>query len=92
VGLGFHLSPGWPKTLEFFVCLFVTLFNVIVCAPDFALKALEYRKDFNPLNRGRFVVVHSCSTFSDYWHLATPQNAEVQKTAKIFFRRLKATE
>ena len=25
VGLGFHPPPGWPKTLSFFVCLFVCL-------------------------------------------------------------------
>jgi len=29
------------------VCLFVTLLNVRVCAPDFAMKALEYRNDFD---------------------------------------------
>ena len=58
-GLGFHPLPGWPKTLsflpaalrEFFVCLFVclsvTLLNVRVCAPDFAMKALECRNDFD---------------------------------------------
>ena len=50
VGLGFHLPHGWPKTLSFFglsVCLYVTLLNVRVCAPDFAMKALEYRNGFN---------------------------------------------
>ena len=48
VGLGFHPSPGLPKTLSFlFVCLFVTLLNVRVCALDFAMKALEYRNDFD---------------------------------------------
>ena len=51
VGLGFHPPPGWPKTLSFFVCLSVclsvTLLNVRVCAPDFAMKALEYRNDFD---------------------------------------------
>ena len=26
VGLGFHPPPGWPKTLSFFVCLFICLF------------------------------------------------------------------
>ena len=41
------------KTLSFclsvclFVCLFVTLLNVRDCAPDFAMKALEYRNDFD---------------------------------------------
>ena len=51
VGLGFHPPPGWRKTLRLFVCLFVclsvTLLNVRVCAPDFAMKALEYRNDFD---------------------------------------------
>ena len=50
VGLGFHRPPGWPKTLSFFVCLSVclsvTLLNVRDCAPDFAMKALEYKNDF----------------------------------------------
>jgi len=36
-----------------------------------------------PLDRERFVVVPPCSTFSDYCQLATPQNAEVKKTAKF---------
>jgi len=53
VGLGFHPPLGQPKTLSFVclfvclsVCLFVTLLNVRDCAPDFAVKALEYRNDF----------------------------------------------
>ena len=29
------------------VCLFVTLLNVRDCAPNFAMKALEYRNDFD---------------------------------------------
>jgi len=37
------------KSVESFVCLsvclFVMLLNVRVCVPDFAMKALEYRKD-----------------------------------------------
>jgi len=51
VRLGFHPPPGRPQTLNFFVCLsvflFVTLLNVRDCAPDFAMKALEYRNDFD---------------------------------------------
>ena len=48
VGLGFHPPPGWPKTLSFLsVRLSVTLLKVRVCAPDFAMKALEYRNDFD---------------------------------------------
>ena len=30
-----------------FVCLSVSLLNVRVCAPDFAMKALEYRNNFD---------------------------------------------
>ena len=40
-------AAGAAKNVEFFVCLFVTLLNVRVCAPDFAMKALEYRNDFD---------------------------------------------
>jgi len=51
VVLRFHPPPGWAKTLSFFVCLsvclFVTLLNVRDCAPDFAMKALEDRNDFD---------------------------------------------
>jgi len=87
---GARISPaaGVAKNVEFFclsVCLFVglsvTLLNVTDCAPDFAMKALEYRNDFDTI--GRFVVVHPCPTFSDCCQLATPLNAEVQKMAKI---------
>ena len=60
----------------------VTLLNVRGCAPDFAMKALEYK---TILIRGRFVVVHPCSTFSDCCQLATPLNAEVENMAKIVF-------
>jgi len=52
VGLGFHPPPAQPKTLSFlfvslFVSFFVTLLNVRDYAPDFAMKALKYRKDFD---------------------------------------------
>jgi len=36
-----------------------------------------------PLDSGRFVVVHPCSTLSDCCQLATTLNAEVQNTTKI---------
>jgi len=66
VGLGFHPPPRRPEMFIFlFVCLSVTLLNVRVCLPDFAMKALEYRNDFDALDRGRFVVVHPCSTLLD---------------------------
>ena len=50
-----QISPAarTAKTLSFLsvflsvVCLSVTLLNVRDCAPDFAMKALEYRNDFN---------------------------------------------
>ena len=48
---GARISPaaGVAKNAEFFlsVCLSVTLLNVRDCAPDFAMKALEYRNDFD---------------------------------------------
>jgi len=51
---GAWISPaaGVAKTLSFlsvclFVCLFVTLLNVRDCAPDFAMKAFDYRNDFD---------------------------------------------
>ena len=43
-------AAGVAKNVEFFclsVCLSVTLLNVRVCAPDFAMKALQYRNDFD---------------------------------------------
>ena len=53
---GARISPavGVAKNVEFlsvclFVCLFVTLLNVRDCAPDFAMKALEYRNDFDAI-------------------------------------------
>ena len=48
-GAGISSAAGVAKT--FFVCLSVclsvTLLNVRVCAPDLAMKALEYRNDFD---------------------------------------------
>jgi len=53
VGFGFHPPPWWPKTLSFFVCLFVCLFVMLLSvrdsAPDFAMKALEYRNNFDAI-------------------------------------------
>jgi len=52
-GSDFTRRRGGQKRLVFrlfvclFVCLSVTLLNVRVCAPDFAMKALEYRYDFD---------------------------------------------
>ena len=51
---GARISPaaGAAKKVELFVCLFVCLFVTLLnirdcCAPDFAMKALEYRNDFD---------------------------------------------
>jgi len=49
---GARISPaaGAAKNVEsvcMFVCLFVTLLNVRDFAPDFAMKALENRNDFD---------------------------------------------
>jgi len=51
---GVRISPaaGEAKNVEFLsvsVCLSVTLLNVRDCAPDFAMKALEYRNDFDTI-------------------------------------------
>ena len=40
-------AAGATKNDEFFVCLSVMLLKVRGCAPDFAMKALEYRNDFD---------------------------------------------
>ena len=58
VGLGFHPPQGQPKTLSFFfvclsVCLSVTLLNVRDCAPDFAMKALEFRNSVDAVGYGK---------------------------------------
>jgi len=45
-----------------------------------------------PLDRGRFVVVHPCSTFADCCQLATPLDAEVQKMAKMGLQQNKPIE
>jgi len=42
-------AAGVDKNVEFFVCRFVTLLNIRDCAPDFAMKALEYINDFDAI-------------------------------------------
>ena len=49
---GARISPdaGAAKNVAFIclsVCLLVTLLNVRDCAPDFDIKALDYRNDFD---------------------------------------------
>ena len=86
-----RISPAAEaaKNVEFFclsVSLSITLLNVRGCAPDFAIKANWSTETIvMPLDSGRPVVVHQCSTFSDCGQLSTSLNDEVQKTAKIVF-------
>jgi len=58
-------AAGADKNVGFFVrlfvCLFVTLLNVRVCAPDFAMNALKHRNDFDAVEWGN-LCVHLCST------------------------------
>ena len=46
-----RISPAArvAKNVEFFVCLFVCLSVTLLnfCSPEFAMKALEYRNDFD---------------------------------------------
>ena len=88
VGLGYHPPLGQPKRLSFlFVCLSVCSSRFwtseIVVHPISPWRHWSTETILIPLDRGRFVVVHPCSTFSDCCQLAMPLNAEVQKTAKI---------
>jgi len=46
-GARISLAAGVAKNICLSVCLSVTLLNVRVCAPDFAMKALEYRNNFD---------------------------------------------
>jgi len=97
VGLGFHPPPGWPKMLSFLsVCLFLCpsrFWTSEFVRPISPWRRWSRETILMPLYRGRFVVVHPCSTFWDWWQLATSLNGEVQKTAKIgVFRRHRTTE
>jgi len=79
---GAWISPaaGVAKTLSFlFVCLFVTLLNVRDCAPSpcFAMKALEYRNNFDAFGSGKVCSRAPVFNFLTLMRLATPQNAKV---------------
>ena len=45
--ISFAAGAAKKRSVFLFVCLFVTLLNVRDCAPDFAMKAFEYRNDFD---------------------------------------------
>ena len=51
-GARISLAAGAVKNVELLsvcACLSVTLLDVRVCAPDFAMNALEYRNDFDAI-------------------------------------------
>jgi len=53
------------RVLSVFVCFLpVTLLSGKDCGRHFAMKAFEQGNGFDALDRGRFVVVHPCSTLS----------------------------
>jgi len=83
-----RISPtaGAAKNAEFrlFVYPSITLVNVRVVRTISPRRRWSTETTLTPLDRGRFVVVHSCSTFSDCRQLATPQNAEFQNNGKIW--------
>jgi len=54
---------GVTKGVEFFVCVSITLLNNRVFAHDFALKALEYRNDFDTFGSGK---VCSCAPIFNF--------------------------
>ena len=96
-GARISAAPQAAKNVEFFVCLFVCM--SVRHAFERQSLCVRFRRQWStetiliPLDRGRFVVVHSCPTFSNCCQLATPLNAEVQQKAKIgVFRRQRATE
>ena len=96
VAIEFYPPPGRWKTLSFFVCpsrffchaWYVTLVTSRFWTSEFVRPISPWRRwstemILMPFDRGRFVVVHLCSTFSDCRQLSTSLNAEIQKTAKI---------
>jgi len=102
VELGFHPPPGAIILFVRHAFLSVTLFLSITLfvtsrfwMPEFVRPTSPWRQwsemILMPLDRGRFVVVHACSTFSDCRQLSTSLNAEVQKMAKIEYFCCQAT-
>ena len=74
VGLRFHPLPRRPKTLSFFVRLFLMLVNVRVCVQDFAKKALDYRNDFDTVGQGK-----ACSCALVFNFLRLPPTVDITK-------------
>jgi len=84
-----RISPaaGVAKNVEIFlsVCRFVrhAFFTSEFVRPISLWRRWSIETILMPLDRGRFVVVHPCSTLSDCCQMATKLTAEVQKMAKI---------
>ena len=85
VGLGFHPLPGGQKRRVFLSVYLSRFWTSEFVRPLSSWRRWTTETILIPLGRGRFVVVHLCSTFSDLCQLATPLNAEVQKPAKLGF-------
>ena len=84
VGLGFHLLPGQPKTLSFLsVCCSSRFWTSDIVRLISPWRRWSSETILILLDRGRFVVVHPCSTLSNCCQLATTLNAEVQKIEKM---------
>ena len=66
VKLGFHPLLGRP-----IACLSVTLLNIRDCAPDFAMKALQYRNDLDAIAWGK---VCSCASVFNFLRLLPSGN------------------
>jgi len=78
---GARISPsaGEAKNVKFFsVCLSVTLLNVRDCAPDFAMKALEYRNDLDIVGEGK-----ACSCAPAFNFLRLPPTGDTTKCRSL---------
>jgi len=95
-GSDFTRRWGGQKSWVCFVCLSVCsscFWTSEIVRPISPWRCWTTETILMPLDSGRFVVVHWCSTFSDCCQLATTLNAEVQKMVKIgVFRNQRATE
>ena len=90
--LGFHPPPGWRKNVEFFVCpsrFFVR--HALSLRHAYERQSLFARflpwSRWNaemilmPLDRGRFVVVHPCSTFKN-WGFSPPEGDRINRSKR----------
>ena len=86
LGLRLHPPLRRQKMMGLPICLSITLLNVersLLNSPISPRRRWTTETILIPLDSGRFVVVHPCSTFWDRRQLATPQNTEVNKMVKF---------